>query len=61
MGDFHATKMGQRFFDSTMPAIAKELARLNENLEALLAELKLRREPATNTPPAQHVNGTLNS
>lgn len=51
MADFHATKMGQRFFESTLPAIAKELARLNQNLEALLAEIQHLREDATNPPP----------
>lgn len=34
---FHQTRMGHTFFDATMPAIARELARLNENLERLLA------------------------
>jgi hypothetical protein len=42
--DFHATRMGQRFFESTMPRIADELARLNRNLEALVALLERRGE-----------------
>jgi hypothetical protein len=40
--DFHATRMGQRFFESTVPRIADELARLNRNLEALVALLEQR-------------------
>jgi hypothetical protein len=40
--DFHATHMGQRFFESTMPRIADELARLNRNLETLVALLEQR-------------------
>jgi hypothetical protein len=42
--DFHATRMGQRLFESTMPRIADELARLNRNLEALVALLDRRGE-----------------
>ncbi len=42
--DFHATRIGQRFFESTMPRIADELARLNRNLEALVALLERRGE-----------------
>ena len=42
--DFFMTRMGQRFFEATMPKIADQLERLNANLEALLAELRKRGE-----------------
>lgn len=32
---FHQTRMGHAFYESTMPALVRELARLNENLERL--------------------------
>ncbi len=38
--DFFRTRMGQRFFEATMPKIADQLERLNANLEALVAELR---------------------
>lgn len=41
--EFH-TRMGQRFFESTMPRIAEELAHLNRNLEFLVALLERRGE-----------------
>jgi len=41
--DFFRTRMGHRFFEATMPKIADELERLNTNLEALVAELRMRR------------------
>lgn len=34
---FHATIMGRRFYEATMPDLVRELARLNKNLERLLA------------------------
>ena len=34
---FHATRMGQRYYEATMPALVRELARLNDNIERLLA------------------------
>ena len=37
MSDFFRTQMGHRFYESTMPSLVRELARLNENLEKLLA------------------------
>jgi len=42
--EFHLTRMGQKFFESTVPRIADELARLNRNLEALVALLDRRGE-----------------
>ncbi len=37
MSDFFRTQMGHRFYESTMPSLVRELARLNANLERLLA------------------------
>jgi len=47
--DFFQTRMGQRFYEATMPKIADQLERLNTNLEALVAELS-RSNRATETP-----------
>ena len=33
---FYKTKMGYRFYESTMPALVKQLERLNELLERLV-------------------------
>ena len=33
---FHSTRMGQRFYEHTMPELVRQLARLNENLERLI-------------------------
>lgn len=38
---FHATVMGHRFYQATMPELVRELARLNKNLERILAVLEL--------------------
>jgi hypothetical protein len=58
---FFQTRMGQAFFDTTMPGIAEHLAalpkivdgltQLNANLKELVAELKLHREKPS--PPAE--------
>ena len=34
---FHQTRMGHAFLEGTMPGLVRELARLNVNLERLLA------------------------
>ncbi len=34
---FHSTRMAQRFYEATMPALVRELGRLNDNLERMLA------------------------
>jgi len=36
MPKFFETRMGQKFYESTMPTIAKELKRLNDLLERLV-------------------------
>jgi len=41
--EFFRTRMGQRFYEATMPKIADQLERLNANLEALAAELRRQR------------------
>ena len=33
---FHATRMGQRFYEQTVPELARQLSRLNANLERLI-------------------------
>ena len=40
---FHATRMGQRFYEHTAPELVRQLSRLNENLERLIeaAETKV--------------------
>lgn len=37
---FFNTAMGRTFFEHTMPALVKELKRLNENVETLTATMK---------------------
>lgn len=39
--EFFQTRMGQRFYEVTMPKIADELARLNQNIEALVAAINI--------------------
>jgi len=34
--EFFQTRMGARFYEGTMPKIAEQLERLNDNLEALI-------------------------
>ena len=52
--DFFRTRMGQKFFESTIPRIADELARLNRNLEALVALLEQRGEGSSPAAPRGH-------
>ena len=35
--DLFRTRMGHTFYESTMPSLVRELARLNDNLERLVA------------------------
>ena len=51
MNDFYRTQMGHRFFESTLPALVRELARLNDNIEQLAKVLE--REPLTAEPAQQ--------
>jgi hypothetical protein len=51
--EFFKTRMGQRFYEATMPKIADQLERLNTNIEALVAELRRLSPPVRDqaTPP----------
>ena len=46
MSDFFRTQIGDRFYESTMPSLVRELARLNANLERLLAVVERETEKA---------------
>jgi len=46
--EFFQTRMGARFYEGTMPKIAEQLERLNDNLEALIEVL---RNQACDDPP----------
>jgi len=52
---FHLTRMGARFYEHTAPALARELERLNNNLEKLLdhvaAPTQADQTATSNTPP----------
>jgi len=56
---FYRTQMGHRFYEATAPSIARELARLNDNLERLLAAVKRSiitkadEEPPTDAKPEE--------
>ncbi len=47
--DFFRTRMGHTFYESTMPSLVRELARLNDNLERLVT---LADRPAAAAPTA---------
>ena len=49
--DFFRTRMGHTFYESTMPSLVRELARLNDNLERLVA-LAAKQEPNPVEPGA---------
>ena len=49
--DFFRTRMGQTFYEATMPSLVRELARLNQNLERLVALAMLRRCLRAISPP----------
>ena len=42
---FFQTRMGQQFFDVTLPKVADELARLNKTLERIAAALRALAQP----------------
>ena len=51
--DFFRTRMGQTFYEATMPSLVRELARLNQNLERLVALAEEREaKPAEPVPVA---------
>lgn len=49
--DFFKTRMGQRFYEATMPKIADQLERLNTNIEALVTELRMQRDGRDSRAP----------
>jgi len=55
--EFFSTRMGQRFYEATMPKVADQLERLNTNLEALTAELRLLREERRRSPDGKKTDG----
>ena len=54
---FHLTRMGQRFYEATMPALVRELTRLNDNIERMLAVTEAggerAQQPAANPSPKE--------
>ena len=50
---FFQTRMGARFYEGTMPKVAEQLERLNENLEALLEVLRRDTDPPARQPPPE--------
>ncbi|MCP3167391.1 hypothetical protein FJV41_48860 [Myxococcus llanfairpwllgwyngyllgogerychwyrndrobwllllantysiliogogogochensis] len=51
---FFQTHMGQRFYEGTMPALVRELKRLNDNIERLVAAA----ERFAGQPPASSAEPT---
>lgn len=49
---FYRTQMGHRFYEATAPSLVRELARLNDNLERLVA-LVARDTKAGEQPPIE--------
>jgi hypothetical protein len=45
---FYRTQMGHRFFEHTMPELVRQVTRLNDLLERLLAERAAAAAPAPN-------------
>jgi len=51
--DFFRTRMGQTFYEATMPSLVRELARLNQNLERLVALVEKREAKPAEPVPAE--------
>ena len=49
MTDFYLTRMGQRFYEHTVPELVRQLQRLNQNLERI-ADQAERDHPAGDHP-----------
>jgi hypothetical protein len=50
---FHTTRMGQRFYEATLPALVREVELLNENLERLVEAVREKRENEPEEPRAE--------
>lgn len=57
---FYATIMGHRFYETTMPDLVRELARLNKNLERVIALVE-QLEPGAPPPGSAPVRPTKDS
>lgn len=55
MTDFHTTRMGQAFYDRTVPELIRQLQRLNENLERRTTAPELRQATADLVAAAERV------
>ena len=49
MTEFFQTRMGQTFYEHTMPTIARELQRLNEQLERIAVAIEKQNTPTEET------------
>ncbi|XXF79766.1 hypothetical protein P2318_08395 [Myxococcaceae bacterium GXIMD 01537] len=52
---FFQTHMGQRFYEGTMPQLVRQLTRLNDNLERLVAVVEVlagQKQPSSAEPVA---------
>ncbi|MCP3104206.1 hypothetical protein LZ198_35620 [Myxococcus sp. K15C18031901] len=56
---FFQTYMGQRFYETTMPGLVRELKRLNDNLERLVAaaEQLTGNKPSPSGEPREQMPG----
>ncbi|CAM4543445.1 hypothetical protein [Myxococcus xanthus] len=56
---FFQTYMGQRFYETTMPQLVRQLGRLNDNLERLVtvAEQLAGQKQSTSAEPVQPTPG----
>ena len=53
MDEFFKTRMGHRFYESTMPELVKQLERLNEILARLVRQ---HRNDEVDTPPSRQAS-----
>jgi hypothetical protein len=51
---FHRTRMGERFFDATLPSLVREVARLSTVIERLVAILERTEERESQPAPPPH-------
>jgi hypothetical protein len=58
---FHATIMGRRFYETTMPDLVRELAGLNKNLERLIAVVEPPESAGAPPPGSAPVRPTQDS